>query len=229
MLGFGDFHRHLLPGNLDFGFPVLCSISRGWQPALGPVAYRHNATYFWHRGAGNSALGSPLGTAFSRLWPPEKAAAAALAEEEAAAAFHPHGQFGFRNILEPRTGLFWRFLEMQNRCPLPHQRTAFEGAYPKEGLIGGYHLRGRIWRRLGVDKLLKSAYENGAGLSGISAGAICWFDSGHSDSMSFYNPRKWEYIKVRGLGLINGVLCPHCNSMTLGPVGSESRLKTIAR
>jgi dipeptidase E len=74
----------------------------------------------------------------------------------------------------------------------------------------------RIWRRLGVDKLLISAYENGTVLSGISAGAICWFDSGHSDSMSFFNPRKWEYIKVRGLGLINGTLCPHYNSMTRG-------------
>jgi dipeptidase E len=74
----------------------------------------------------------------------------------------------------------------------------------------------RVWRRLGVDKLLISAYENGTVLSGISAGAICWFDSGHSDSMSFYNPRKWEYINVRGLGLINGIHCPHYNSMTRG-------------
>src|SRR5579859_5078426 len=34
----------------------------------------------------------------------------------------------------------------------------------------------RVWRRLGVDELLKSAYENGTVLSGISAGSICWFD-----------------------------------------------------
>jgi dipeptidase E len=74
----------------------------------------------------------------------------------------------------------------------------------------------RIWRRLGVDKLLVSAYENGTVLSGISAGAICWFDSGHSDSMSFYNPRKWQYINVSGLGLVRGVHCPHYNSMTRG-------------
>jgi dipeptidase E len=74
----------------------------------------------------------------------------------------------------------------------------------------------RLWRRLGIDKLLKAAYENGTVLSGISAGAICWFDSGHSDSMSFYNPRKWKYINVKGLGLIPGMLCPHYNSMTLG-------------
>jgi dipeptidase E len=74
----------------------------------------------------------------------------------------------------------------------------------------------RLWRRLGVDKLLVQAYENGTVLSGISAGSICWFDSGHSDSMSFYNPRTWQYINVKGLGLINGINCPHYNGMTRG-------------
>jgi dipeptidase E len=74
----------------------------------------------------------------------------------------------------------------------------------------------RVWRRLGVDRLLKSAYAKGTVLSGISAGAICWFESGHSDSMSFYNPRKWKYINVKGLGLIKGIHCPHYNDMTRG-------------
>jgi dipeptidase E len=73
----------------------------------------------------------------------------------------------------------------------------------------------RLWRRLGVDRLLKSAYEKGIVLCGISAGSICWFDSGHSDSLSYYNPRKWKYINVRGLGLAKGVHCPHYDSQTL--------------
>jgi len=82
---------------------------------------------------------------------------------------------------------------------------------------GGNTLRMmRVWRRLGVDKLLRSAWERGAVLCGISAGAICWFDSGHSDSMSFYNPKKWKYIKVNGLGLLKGIFCPHYNGMTRG-------------
>lgn len=72
----------------------------------------------------------------------------------------------------------------------------------------------RVWRRLGVDQLLKTAYDKGTVLSGISAGAICWFDSGHSDSMSFYNPQEWEYINVKGLGLVKGIHCPHYNGMT---------------
>ena len=74
----------------------------------------------------------------------------------------------------------------------------------------------RLWRRLGVDKLLIAAYQKGTVLSGISAGAICWFESGHSDSMSFYNHKNWKYINVKGLGLIEGIHCPHYNSMTRG-------------
>jgi dipeptidase E len=74
----------------------------------------------------------------------------------------------------------------------------------------------RVWRRLGIDKLLRSAFGAGAVLCGISAGAICWFDSGHSDSLSFYNPKDWKYVNVKGLGLIPGIHCPHYNSRTLG-------------
>jgi dipeptidase E len=74
----------------------------------------------------------------------------------------------------------------------------------------------RLWRRLGIDRLLKHAYAKGTVLCGISAGSICWFESGHSDSMSFYNPRRWKYINVTGLGFIQGVHCPHYNSETLG-------------
>jgi dipeptidase E len=74
----------------------------------------------------------------------------------------------------------------------------------------------RLWRRLGVDRILRQAYRQGTVLSGISAGSICWFDSGHSDSMSFYNPRDWQYMNVRGLGLIKGVHCPHYSGRTMG-------------
>lgn len=74
----------------------------------------------------------------------------------------------------------------------------------------------RLWRRLGINKLLKAAYHKGIVLCGISAGSICWFESGHSDSISFYNPKKWKYINVRGLGFIKGIHCPHYNSETIG-------------
>src|SRR3989344_9233348 len=74
----------------------------------------------------------------------------------------------------------------------------------------------KVWRRLGVDKLLKTAWQRGTVLCGISAGSICWFESGHSDSISFYNKKKWRYIKVHGLGFLKGIHCPHYNSQTLG-------------
>lgn len=75
---------------------------------------------------------------------------------------------------------------------------------------GGNTLRMmRKWRFLGVDKLLKRAWENGAVCCGSSAGALCWFNYGHSDSMFYYHPKKWNYIVVRGLGFVPALLCPH--------------------
>jgi dipeptidase E len=87
----------------------------------------------------------------------------------------------------------------------------------------------RVWRRLGVDNLLRTAYEKGIVLAGISAGSICWFDSGHSDSMSFYHPQDWKYINVRGLGLIGGIHCPHYNGMTGGVPRRREFRKMIGR
>lgn len=67
----------------------------------------------------------------------------------------------------------------------------------------------RRWRHLGVDRLLVAAHRRGSVLSGLSAGCLCWFEGGHSDSMFYYHPKKWDYIRVRGLGLIGGTGCPH--------------------
>lgn len=71
------------------------------------------------------------------------------------------------------------------------------------------------WRFLGVDKILKQAWSEGVILCGISAGSICWYESGHSDSMSFYNKKNWQYINVKGLGFLKGIHCPHYDSNTL--------------
>src|SRR3989338_6443304 len=66
----------------------------------------------------------------------------------------------------------------------------------------------KIWRRRGVDALLKKAWEKGTVLSGVSAGAICWFRWGSSDSRRFSNPNV-PYIKVSGMGFIPALCCPH--------------------
>ena len=74
---------------------------------------------------------------------------------------------------------------------------------------GGNTLRMmKRWRKTGLDRILMEAYEKGTILSGLSAGAICWFRYGSSDSRKFKNPEA-SLIRVRGLDLIHGLFCPH--------------------
>lgn len=58
-------------------------------------------------------------------------------------------------------------------------------------------------RKYEIDKMLVKAYEQDKILCGVSAGAICWCRYGQSDS------REGTSIKVRGLGLIDLLFCPH--------------------
>ncbi len=87
----------------------------------------------------------------------------------------------------------------------------------------------KLWRKLGVDKMLKTAWEKDKVLCGVSAGSICWYESGHSDSMSFYHPEKWDYINVRGLGFLKGIHCPHYNGKTLGIARRSSFKKMMMK
>lgn len=65
-----------------------------------------------------------------------------------------------------------------------------------------------IWRKNGLHNILQEAGNKGIVLSGVSAGAICWFRYGSSDSRRFANPNA-NLIKVSGLGIIDGLFCPH--------------------
>jgi dipeptidase E len=67
----------------------------------------------------------------------------------------------------------------------------------------------QIWKEKGIDTLLKKAYTQGVILSGLSAGAICWFTAGTSDSKIMEDPTSTEYIRVEGLNLIQGLCSPH--------------------
>lgn len=60
-----------------------------------------------------------------------------------------------------------------------------------------------IWKAQGVDVILKKAWEQGIVLAGGSAGSLCWFEEGTTDS------RPKELSKVEGLGFIKGSHCPH--------------------
>ena len=65
------------------------------------------------------------------------------------------------------------------------------------------------WKMLGIDKLLRQAYDQGTVMSGLSAGAICWFKYGTSDSRIITDPTFKEYIRVSGMGWFNLTMSPH--------------------
>ncbi len=67
------------------------------------------------------------------------------------------------------------------------------------------------WKEYNVDTYLQQAYQQGIILSGLSAGSICWFKFGHSDSDSFISNKPWDYIRAYGLGFIPAAHCPHYN------------------
>jgi dipeptidase E len=60
-----------------------------------------------------------------------------------------------------------------------------------------------IWRVHGLDVLLRKVWSDGAVLSGVSAGMICWFRGGITDSYGGL-----ERLDD-GLGLIDATACPH--------------------
>lgn len=61
-----------------------------------------------------------------------------------------------------------------------------------------------IWRAHGFDRILREAWEKGVVFAGSSAGMICWFEAGVTDS---FGP---ELEGVRdGLGFLPGSACPH--------------------
>ena len=64
-----------------------------------------------------------------------------------------------------------------------------------------------VWRVHGIDEILRKAWHAGIVLAGSSAGGICWFEGGTTDSFG---------TKLRpftdGLGMLGGSFCPHFNS-----------------
>ena len=64
------------------------------------------------------------------------------------------------------------------------------------------------WKKRGVVNLLHEAWERGCVMSGVSAGSICWFRFGISDSRRFINP-KADLIRMKGMNFINALHAPH--------------------
>jgi len=60
-----------------------------------------------------------------------------------------------------------------------------------------------VWRDWGVEEILRDAWQSGVVLTGVSAGAICWFEQGLTDSFS-------DGLRpLECLGFLPGSCCPH--------------------
>jgi peptidase E len=99
------------------------------------------------------------------------------------------------------------------RCELTHLRTF---PWPPENLrelvleqdvvcVSGGNTANMlaIWRVHGIDTLFREAWENGTVFWGASAGMICWFEAGVTDS---FGP---ELAGMDCLGFLPGSACPH--------------------
>jgi len=82
-------------------------------------------------------------------------------------------------------------------------------------LVGGGNTANMlaIWRLHGVDLALRDAYARGTILTGWSAGCICWFEAGITDS---FTPELGPLHD--GLGILRGSACPHYDSEERRPI-----------
>jgi dipeptidase E len=74
--------------------------------------------------------------------------------------------------------------------------------------VGGGNTRSMlaVWRDWGLDAHLRAAWERGVVLGGASAGAICWFEQGVTDSVA------GPLSVLDCLGFLPGSCCPHYDS-----------------
>jgi peptidase E len=71
--------------------------------------------------------------------------------------------------------------------------------------VGGGNTKSMLalWREWGLPAILRRAYEEGIVLAGISAGSICWFEQGLTDSI----PGKLTMLPC--MGFLSGSCTPH--------------------
>ena len=77
----------------------------------------------------------------------------------------------------------------------------YEGGGATEAMVN-------YWKETVFDKLLKQAYESGKVMCGVSAGAICWFNSGFTDDPKFLGQ---EENRIYTLDIIDAYYVPHIN------------------
>lgn len=107
---------------------------------------------------------------------------------------------------------FYHFFERQN-CEPSHLSLFRPSTRDLEGFIldkdiiyvGGGNTKNLLvlWKEWGLDKILNKAWNQGIILAGISAGSICWFEEGITDSYGD------QLEPIKALGFLKGSNCPH--------------------
>lgn len=107
---------------------------------------------------------------------------------------------------------FYNFFEKQNCVPShlslfkPITRD-IEGFLLEKDIIyvGGGNTKNlmALWKEWGLHIILRKAWDKGIVLAGISAGSICWFDEGVTDSYGD------GLEPITCLGFLKGSNCPH--------------------
>jgi len=116
----------------------------------------------------------------------------------------------FRQVYGNRLGCKTEVLRLVNETPTPKEIK--EKIFGSDLIyVGGGNTLEMLetWKRFEADELLKQAYERGIVLAGLSAGAICWFKYGSSDSPRFKGATDTNLLRITGLGLVNLTMSPH--------------------
>lgn len=88
--------------------------------------------------------------------------------------------------------------------------------------VGGGNTRNLLvlWKEWGLDAMLRHVYEKGALLAGISAGSICWFEQGLTDSVPL------QLNRLDGLGFLKGSNTPHFDGEAERQASYRSKIKS---
>jgi dipeptidase E len=113
---------------------------------------------------------------------------------------------------DPRSTVWW-YERLRGRAAMTHlhfspwpPRDLRELALEQDVILvpGGNTANAlAIWRAHGFDAILREAWEQGVVLTGSSAGMICWFELGVTDS---FGP---DLAPIECLGFLPGSACPH--------------------
>ena len=75
------------------------------------------------------------------------------------------------------------------------------------------------WHKTGIASVLMAAGQHGVILSGVSAGAVCWFEQ------LLLSAEENVYVLAAGLGLISGSACPHYSNDSSRQIAYDTQIR----